>query len=78
MSFHLAGVERELLCYGVLDSMADFIGTLCADMQVNYGINEVFVCGDLLLQKPFFDRIMRAIPKNIHLTLPVEGSVDVI
>ncbi len=76
MSFKLAGVESELLCYGVIDSLAEFIGTLSSDMYVNYGISEVFICGDLLLQQCFLDKILKCIPKNIKLLLPKNGSVD--
>ncbi|RDU66205.1 hypothetical protein CQA53_04130 [Helicobacter didelphidarum] len=75
-SFHLAGVEHELLCYGVIDSMAEFIGTLAGDIMLNYGIKEVFVCGDLLLEQCFLDRILHSIPKNMIFNLPVFGTVD--
>ncbi len=76
MSFQLAGVEHELLCYGVVDSLAEFIGTLSSDMFVNYGISNVFLCGDLLLEQCFLDKILKYIPKNMQLSLPIIGSVD--
>ena len=65
MSFQLAGVEHELLCYGIIDSMAEFIGVLASDMMLNYGVNEVFIGGDLLLEQCFLDKITNAIPKNM-------------
>lgn len=77
MSFQLAGVEYELLCYGVIDSLAEFIGTLASDMLINYGIKEVFVCGDLLLEQCFLDKIINAIPKNMIFNLPKDGSIDI-
>lgn len=76
MSFKLAGVETELLCYGVVDSLAEFIGTLSGDMLLNYGIQEVFVCGDLLLWQCFLDKIVKAIPKNMNSTFPQFGGTD--
>ncbi|RDU71952.1 hypothetical protein CQA66_05685 [Helicobacter aurati] len=76
MSFYLAGVENELLCYGVIESLAEFVGTLAGDMLINYGIDRVFVCGDLLLEQCFLDKIIQAIPKNISLALPNENGVD--
>lgn len=76
MSFKLAGVEDELLCYGVVDSLAEFIGTLASDMMLNYGIQEVFICGDLLLYQCFLDRIVKALPKNMRWTFPQYGGVD--
>lgn len=76
MSFKLAGVENELLCYGVVDSLAEFIGTLAGDMMLNYGIQDVFVCGDLLLWQCFLDKIVKALPKNMNATFPQFGGVD--
>ncbi len=76
MSFQLAGVENELLCYGVIDSLAEFIGTLAGDMMLNYGIQEVFVCGDLLLKQCFLDKIIKAIPKNMNTTFAKFGGTD--
>ncbi|RDU60897.1 hypothetical protein [Helicobacter sp. MIT 14-3879] len=76
ISFYLAGVENELLCYGVVESLAEFIGTLAGDMLVNYGIHEVFICGDLLLEQCFLDGIIHAIPKNIKLAFPNRHGID--
>ena len=76
MSFKLAGVENELLCYGVVDSLAEFIGTLASDMLLNYGIQEVFICGDLLLWQCFLDKIIKALPKNMNINFPQFGGVD--
>ncbi|GAB0172181.1 hypothetical protein NHP164001_01940 [Helicobacter trogontum] len=76
MSFQLAGVENELICYGVIDSLAEFIGTLAGDMMLNYGIQEVFVCGDLLLKQCFLDKIIKAIPKNMNVAFAGVGGTD--
>ena len=76
MSFQLAGVENELLCYGVIDSLAEFIGTLASDMMLNYGIQEVFICGDLLLKQCFLDKIIKAVPKNMNATFARFGGTD--
>ena len=76
MSFQLAGVENELLCYGVIDSLAEFIGTLAGDMMLNYGIQEVFICGDLLLKQCFLDKIIKAIPKNMEVSFAKLGGTD--
>lgn len=73
MSFKLAGVENELLCFGVVDSLAEFIGTLAGDMLLNYGIKDVFVCGDLLLWQCFLDKIVKALPKNMNVSFPSSG-----
>lgn len=76
MSFHLAGVEQELLCYGVLDSLAEFVGTLAGDMFLNYGIHETFICGDMLLQQCFLEKIIKAAPTNMRAVFPQHGGCD--
>lgn len=77
MSFHLAGVEREILSYGILDSMAEFFGNFARDMQQNYSMQEAFICGDMLAHKVFLDKIIHYFPKNISLTLPEDGWLDI-
>ncbi|MWV60893.1 hypothetical protein DCO58_12490 [Helicobacter saguini] len=73
LSFYLAGVEVELIAFGVIESLCEFIGTLCGDMLTNYGVSEVFACGDILTNQTFLDKIIYAIPKNISLNLPTNA-----
>lgn len=70
LSFTLAGMENETLCYGILDSLADFLVNLFRDVEINYGIKDMAIIGDLFANKIFFNKITKKIPQNIVLHLP--------
>lgn len=76
MSFALAGVEKELIAYGVLDSLAEFMGGFVRDVVQNYAMKQVFLCGDMLSHKVFLDKILLYLPRDITLILPQDGWVD--
>lgn len=76
MSFALAGVEKELIAYGVLDSLAEFVGGFVRDVVQNYAMKQVFLCGDMLTHKVFLDKILLYLPRDIALILPQDGWVD--
>ena len=76
MSFALAGVDNATLCYGIVDSLCEFMGGLARDMEQNYGIKKIFLCGDMLTESIFLDKITHYIPKNLELILPQDGFVD--
>lgn len=76
MSFALAGVEKELIAYGVLDSLAEFMGGFVRDVVQNYAMKQVFLCGDMLTHKVFLDKILLYLPRDITLILPQDGWVD--
>ena len=64
MSFKLAGVERELLCFGVLDSLAEFFANLSRDMNENYQTQDIVVCGELFLERQFLNQFVHYLPKT--------------
>lgn len=76
MSFALAGVEKAILCYGILDSLGEFLGNFVRDMEQNYAIKQIFLCGDMLTHKIFFDKILLYLPRDITLILPQDGWID--
>ncbi len=76
MSFRLAGLDSASLCYGILDSMAEFLGNLARDMNQNYAINQVFLCGDMLSHKIFLDKILHYLPSQMTIKLPKDGFID--
>ncbi len=76
MSFRLALLDEASLCYGILDSMAEFLGNFARDMNQNYAINQVFLCGDMLSHKIFFDKILHYLPKEMKVKLPQDGFID--
>ncbi|ETD22738.1 hypothetical protein [Helicobacter macacae] len=76
MSFSLAGVDSATLCYGVVDSLCEFVGNLARDMGQNYAIKKVFLCGDMLTESIFLDKILHYLPKDMEIILPQDGFVD--
>lgn len=76
MSFRLAGLDEATLSYGFIDSMAEFLGNFARDAMLNFHINTTLLCGDMLTEKIFLDKILHYFPKNIDLVLPQAGFVD--
>lgn len=76
MSFAIAGLDEATLSYGFVDSMAEFLGNFVRDATTNFNIKKVLVCGDILNEKIFLDKMLHYLPKNIDLILPKEGYID--
>ncbi|PAF42002.1 hypothetical protein [Helicobacter sp. 11S03491-1] len=76
MSFLIAGLDEATLSYGFVDSLAEFLGKFALDTSINFGIKNALICGDMLTQKVFLDKMLHYFPKSIHLALPKEGYVD--
>ncbi|WP_297813374.1 protein hydE [uncultured Helicobacter sp.] len=64
MSFKLAGVENELLCYGILDSLAEFFANFSRDMEENYQTKGIILCGELFLNTQFVNQFLHYLPKT--------------
>ncbi|MCX2716511.1 hypothetical protein OQH61_02035 [Helicobacter sp. MIT 21-1697] len=76
ISFKCADMDDEILAYGVLDSLSEFLATLVRDTKTNLAINNVLLLGDMLGNSIFLDRILGYLPKDIHLILPQDGKLD--
>lgn len=76
MSFYLAGVDRETLGYGVLDSLGEFVGNLMQDLCVNFAARKILLCGNLLEEKILLDKILHYAPRDVRLILPKKGYLD--
>ncbi len=76
MSFKIAGVDDATLCYGILDSLGEFLGNLIGDIGINFHAKSVFIFGSLLGEKILFDKILHYMPKNMKLILPKSGFLD--
>ena len=76
MSFYLAGVDRETLSYGVLDSLGEFVGNLTQDLCVNFAARKILLCGNLLEEKILLDKILHYAPRDVRLILPKKGYLD--
>ncbi|MBX7491055.1 protein hydE [Helicobacter turcicus] len=64
MSFKLAGVEIPLLCFGILDSLAEFFANLSRDMNENYQTQGIVICGEIFLNKQFLNQFLHYLPNT--------------
>lgn len=71
MSFHLAGVDKELLSFGILDSLAEFFANFLRDLEENYQTKNVLICGELFTNKQFLDQFIHYYPKFSEI-LPLD------
>lgn len=67
MSFRLAGVENELLCFGILDSLAEFFANFSRDMEENYQTKGIVICGKLFLNTQFINQFLHYLPKTSEI-----------
>ena len=70
LSFRLAGVEEELICYGVLESLAEFVTRIMRDVALDFGLKNAAICGDLFGEKIFFAKICASFPRDLGLIFP--------
>lgn len=76
ISFKCAKMEDEILSFGILDSLSEFIATFVRDCSTNLALHNVLLLGDMLGNHIFLDKILEYLPKNIRLILPKNGFID--
>lgn len=70
MSFCLAGVEKEVLCFGIVESLVDYLILFFRKAQERFYIKNIGIVGDMFANKIFFDKITRKIPTSFNLVYP--------
>lgn len=70
MSFALAGVESEVLCFGIVESLVDYLVLFCRQAQEKFYIKNIGIVGDMFANQIFFDKITRKIPASFNLVFP--------
>ena len=70
MSFALAGVESEVLCFGIVESLVDYLVLFCRQIQEKFYIKNIGIVGDMFANQIFFDKITRKIPASFNLMFP--------
>ncbi|CAM2878949.1 protein hydE [Helicobacter burdigaliensis] len=71
MSFNLAGVDKELLSFGILDSLAEFFANFLRDLEENFQTKNVLIYGELFTHKQFLDKFIHYYPKSSEI-LPLD------
>lgn len=70
MSFTLAGIDNETLCFGMVESLIDYLILLMRDISVNYGVENMGIAGDIFANTTFFDRLSKKFPLDLNLIFP--------
>ena len=66
ISFTLAGTEREMVAFGLLESLIDYLVLIFSKNQTKI----IGIIGDMFANRIFFDKITKKIPADFHLILP--------
>lgn len=77
MSFCLAGVERENLCFGVIESLVDYLILFFRKAQDKFCIKNIGIVGDMFANQIFFDKITEKIPSSFNLAFPKYLDISV-
>ncbi|WP_104750252.1 protein hydE [Helicobacter cynogastricus] len=64
VSYTLGGTDVPTMCFGILDSLAEFLGNVIYDAQSQFKFNQVYLCGDVFLEKVFLDLCLEYFPKG--------------
>lgn len=76
MSFKLAGVDEYLLCFGFIDSLADFIAQQTELADANISINGVTLSGSLFENRQLLMRTYNALSSNYTIYRNERLSMD--
>jgi len=78
MSFHLAGIDRLMLSYGVLESFVEFLANELDELKNSMDITATTITGSLLENRTIFFKINNDISINHKIyfnnQLPVDGK----
>ena len=70
ISFTLAGSESEVIAFGIIESLVDYLILTFRDAQKQFGVKNIGIIGDMFANKVFFDKITQKIPKDFNLVFP--------
>ncbi|CRF49257.1 Protein hydE [Helicobacter heilmannii] len=73
VSYTLGGTDAPTMCFGILDSLAEFLGNLIYDAHTKFSCPQVYLCGEVFLQKVFLDLCLQYFPKECPLIFPDYG-----
>lgn len=67
ISFKLAGVEDKTIALGYIESFAYFLANLSDDVNSEFELDGIGICGDLYTNELFYNLLHKAITKNFKL-----------
>ncbi|WP_104637279.1 protein hydE [Helicobacter felis] len=72
VSYTLGGTDAPTMCFGVLDSLAEFLGNIIYDAHTKFNLGKVYLCGNVFLEKVFLDLCLEYFPRECALTFPLK------
>ena len=79
MSFKLAGVDNNLISYGVVESFAEFLNNLYSDVNQESTLDGAVIVGDMF-EGEFLNKLYTYVVKNYKVytpkALPISGAVE--
>ncbi|BCZ17141.1 Protein hydE [Helicobacter sp. NHP19-003] len=72
-SYTLGGTDAPTMCFGILDSLAEFLGNVIYDAHTKFSCNRVYLCGEVFLQKVFLDLCLQYFPKECPALFPTNA-----
>jgi hypothetical protein len=79
ISFKLAGVDDNLICYGVIESFAEFLNNLYEETNKDTELNGAILVGDLY-EGEFLNKTYTYISKNYPTftpkAIPMSGWIE--
>ncbi|WP_121020703.1 protein hydE [Helicobacter vulpis] len=71
LSYTLGGTDAPTMCFGILESLAEFLGNVIYEAHDKFGLNQVYLCGDVFLEKVFLDLCLQYFPKECAQVFPL-------
>ena len=76
MSFKLAGIDAPTLCFGVMESFAEFVSNLVDEISGDYEIEGVCMGGSLFSMENFTNKFYTITNKNYTVFTNLEFTLD--
>ncbi|WP_235853050.1 protein hydE [Helicobacter labacensis] len=72
LSYTLGGTDAPTMGFGILDSLAEFLGNVIYEAHIKFNLDKVYLCGDVFLEKVFLDLCLQHFPKECAQVFPLK------
>jgi hypothetical protein len=76
MSFKLAGIDNPTLCFGIVESFAEFLSDTVDEISKDYSIEAVCISGSLFESKNLLNKFYQMTSKNFSVYFNKEMPLD--
>src|SRR5574344_1871565 len=78
MSYKMADVENETLCFSFYEFLAEFIIDYLREIARKTNAKDIVLCGDIFSNRQVFHKVYKELSKKYNLILPTEYAMDYI